>query len=78
MVAIFDRILLEAHECLGVMGKCASANGLLLRTLLRLLISLKSTHHSLVSKHVQQCIYCLYGHPSKKVHHTIIPLSKTL
>lgn len=63
-----SRVLIEAHEYLSAKTQCTISDGILLRTLVRSLMKHKSNNLSDdINRHIQQCFYCLYNHPSKKV-----------
>ncbi|XP_065910594.1 calcineurin-binding protein cabin-1-like isoform X2 [Dysidea avara] len=64
--------LKEAHDHLGTLGWCSWDNGCLLSTSiqvlrkeLRVLTAFSPQHREVLLQELEQCYYCLYGHPRK-------------
>ena len=62
---------MKGHLVLAKHGRCTSSQGaLLLYTMKKLFEKLatpSSNRPPQIDQHIRQCIFCLYGHPNKKV-----------
>jgi len=68
---LLSRVLLMAHSLLAKYSLCTSSDGQLLQYTVQKLQEHKQSSEcnnpQLTEQLVNQCIYCLYGHPNKKV-----------